>query len=190
MRRLWKMCAGMQAQLVNLSQTGSSLGISHTTVRTYLDLLSATYMIRLLMPVTINVKKRLVKAPKIFIRDTGILHALLNISGQEDLFGHHLMGASWETMVIENLIDHYKDEEAGFYRTSNGTELDLVIRIGKKRIGIECKASTVPKPGKGIYIAMDDLQLDETWIVAPVKDAYPINSKIIVKSLPQALEGI
>jgi predicted AAA+ superfamily ATPase len=186
MRKLWMMCAHQQGQISNLSRLGQSLGISHTTVRTYLDLLKDTYMLRILQPVTSNTAKRVVKTPKIYLRDTGILHALLNIRSFEELLGHPVFGASWETLVIEQLLAGYEGD-AGFYRTPAGAEIDLVIEINRKKIAIECKASTTPSVGKGLYSALYDLQIDEAYIVAPVKEKYPIKAGIWVISLKELL---
>lgn len=190
MRRMWSMCAHRQGQLINLSQIGNSLGISHTTVRKYLDLLKETFMVRILPPFEANLNKRLVKSPKIYLRDTGILHTLLSIKSKDDLLGHYILGASWESMVIENLLACVPDQVAGFYRTARGAEIDLVIQFREKRIAIECKASAVPKPERGLYQAMADLDVDEAWIVAPVTMNYPLNEKVIVKPLMNAVRDI
>ena len=160
MRKLWMMCAHQQGQISNLSRLGQSLGVSHTTIRTYLDLLRDTYMVRILHPYTVNTNKRVVKTPKVYLRDTGILHALLNIKSYEELMGHPVFGASWETFVIEQLLARYEGV-AGFYRTPAGAEIDLVIEIDRKKIAIECKASTVPSVGKGFYTALEDLRIEE-----------------------------
>jgi hypothetical protein len=187
MHRLWSMCANRQGQLVNLSQIGGSLGVSHTTVRTYIDLLKETFMIRVLMPLEANLNKRLVKSPKIYLRDTGILHALLSIRRKEDLLGHYILGASWESLVIENILNGLPDQPAGFYRTAGGAEIDLIIQSGKRKIAIECKATAVPKPDRGFYQAMEDLNLNEGWIIAPVNMRYPLNEKIMVMPLAEAI---
>jgi hypothetical protein len=187
MHRLWSMCANRQGQLVNLSQIGGSLGVSHTTVRTYIDLLKETFMIRLLMPLEANLNKRLVKSPKIYLRDTGILHALLSIKSKEDLLGHYILGASWESLVIENILNGLPDQPAGFYRTVGGAEIDLIIQSGKRKIAIECKATAVPKPDRGFYQAMEDMDLNEGWIIAPVNMCYPMNEKIMVMPLAEAV---
>jgi uncharacterized protein len=190
MHRLWSMCANRQGQLVNLSQIGGSLGISHTTVRSYIDLLKETFMVRVLQPLEANLNKRLVKSPKIYLRDTGILHTLLSIKSKEDLLGHYILGASWESLVIENLLNCLPDQTVGFYRTAGGAELDLVIQSGKGRIAIECKASAVPKPERGFYQALEDLDISEAWIVAPVNMRYPLNEKVFVMSLAEAVKEL
>jgi uncharacterized protein len=189
MRKLWMMCAHQQGQISNLSRLGQSLGVSHTTIRTYLDLLRDTYMVRILHPYTVNTNKRVVKTPKVYLRDTGILHALLNIKSYEELMGHPVFGASWETLVIEQLLARYEGV-AGFYRTPAGAEIDLVIEIDRKKIAIECKASTVPSVGKGFYTALEDLRIDEAYIVAPIKNKYPVKERVWVTSLQEMLFSI
>jgi hypothetical protein len=188
MHRLWSMCANRQGQLVNLSQMGGSLGVSHTTVSTYIDLLKETFMIRVLQPFEAKLKKRLVKSPKVYVRDTGILQTLLSIRNKEDLLGHHLLGASWESLVLENLLNNVPDQPAGFYRTAGGAELDLVLQSGKRKIAVECKASAVPKPERGFYQALEDLDISEAWIVAPVNMRYPLKEKVHVMSLAEAVD--
>ncbi len=179
-RRLWQMIAHSQGQVINMSQLGKSLGISHTTVRQYIDLLEQTYMIRVLQPYHGNTKKRIIKTPKVYIRDTGILHSLLGIMKNEDLLGNPVVGSSWESMVIENIIMHNPDFKSSFYRTSNGNEIDLVLESGNNKYVIECKLSTSPKLTKSFYNAIDDIQPQNTWVVAPVDMPYYINEKIKV----------
>jgi len=190
MHRLWSMCANRQGQLVNLSQIGGSLGVSHTTVRTYIDLLKETFMVRILQPLEANLNKRLVKSPKIYLRDTGILHTLLSIKSKEDLLGHYILGASWESLVIENLLNCIPDQIAGFYRTAGGAELDLVLHSGKRRIAVECKASAVPKPERGFYQALEDLDISEAWVIAPVNMRYPLKENVFVMSLAEAVDEL
>ncbi len=189
MMRLWKMCSHSQGQVLNTSSLGGSLGLSHTTVKKYLDLLKGTYMIRIMPPFYVNLKKRLVKSPKVYIRDTGILHALLNINTMDDLSGHPVFGSSWETLVIENVLNRYSDWESGFFRTSNGIEIDLILEKGNRRIAIECKASTAPKVTQGFYSALEDLKIQEAWIIAPVDNTYPLKENVFVTSLPGFLSN-
>ena len=186
--RLWKMCAHSQGQILNTSAFGASLGISHTTVRKYLDLLSGTYMIRELPPFSSNLKKRLIKSPKIYIRDIGILHALLNLETFDDLMAHPVFGPSWETLVIENVLQRFSGWEASFYRTSNGSEIDLILVKGDKRIAVECKVSTAPKVTRGFFQAMKDLAIARAWVIAPVDHTYPLKDNLFVTSLTKFLE--
>jgi len=182
-QRLLKMLAHMQGQTANYSALGNSLGTSHHTVKNYIDLLAQTYMLRILPPMLANTKKRLVKSPKLYLRDTGILHALLDISGFEDLFSHPVFGASWESLCIENLIQEFEDWEACFYRSSQGHEMDLVLTRGKKRLAFEFKVSKSPKPEKGFWSAITTIRPDATYIMAPVEIMYPTKENVFVAGI-------
>jgi uncharacterized protein len=189
LHRLWRMLAHVHGQMLNSSQLGMALGVSHTTIRSYLDLLAQTFMVRLLEPFAAsNTKKRLVKSPKVYVRDSGILHSLLQVDRLDDLLAHPAYGASWEGLVIENVIAALPDWQASFYRTASGAEIDLVLERGRRRIGIECKASTAPVVTRGFWSALDDLGIDEAWIVAPVDAPYPIRSGVTVTPLNLLLE--
>jgi len=188
--RLWRLCAHYHSQLLNLSALGSSLGITHHTARTYIDLLSKTFMLRALPPFEANAKKRLVKSPKIYIRDSGLLHTLLGIREYEDLLSHPVLGGSWEGFVIESILACFAEWSPSFYRTSAGAEIDLVLERGKARIAIECKASSTPTVTKGFWYALDDIQPDEVWIVAPVKEAYPIKKGVTITPLPELVQHL
>lgn len=188
--RLWRLCAHYHGQLLNLSAIGSSLGITHHTARAYIDLLSKTFMLRVLSPFEANAKKRLVKSPKIYIRDSGLLHTLLGIREYEDLLAHPVFGGSWEGFVIENLLTCLPDWNPSFYRTSAGAEIDLVLERGKHRIAIECKASSSPTVTKGFWYALDDIQPDDVWIVAPVRDTYPFKEGVTVISLEELVQHL
>ncbi len=188
LRRLWRMLAHSHGQLLNSSKLGASLGVSHTTARAYIELLAETFMVRLLEPFAANLKKRLVKSPKVYLRDSGILHALLEIEDGDDLLGHPICGPSWEGLVIENLILSLPRWRPSFYRTSNGAEIDLVLSRGRRRIAAECKASTAPTPSRGFHTAAAELQVDQAWILAPVDEAYPIGPRIKVGPLAAFLE--
>ena len=155
--RMWKMIAHHHGQVLNLSQLGSSLGISHTTVRSYVDLLSRTFMVRVLPPFLANTAKRLVKSPRIYLRDSGMLLALLDIETWDDLLGHPVFGHAWEGMVIENLLAHLPGWRGAYYRTAKGAEVDLVLEKGRRRIAIECKASAAPQLTQGFWSAMKDI---------------------------------
>lgn len=143
------MIAHLQGQLLNASKLGESLGLTHPTIRRYIDLLEQTFILRIIMPYEGNVKKRLVKSTKVFVRDAGLLHALLTINSYNDLLGNPVFGASWEGIVIENIIVNMPDWNYYFYKTAAGDELDLILEKGNQRIAIECKASAAPKPTKG-----------------------------------------
>lgn len=182
-RRLWRMLAHHHGQLLNQSQIGSALGVSHTTVRSYIDLLGQTFMVRSLEPLEVNIKKRLVKSPKVYLRDTGILHSLLEIADGEELLGHPSRGESWEGLVIENVIAARPDWQPSFYRTAAGAEMDLILSRGQRRIAIECKASTAPAVSRGFWSAIEDVQPTEAWVIAPVSEPYPIREGVTVSSL-------
>lgn len=180
LHRLWKMIAHVHGQIINYSQLANALGVSQPTVRYYIDVLSKTFMLRTLQPYYANVKKRLVKRSKIYIRDTGILHALSRITTFDDLYAHPLYGVSWEGIVIENIIQKYKQWESFFYRTASGDEIDLVLEKGRKKIAIEIKTSASPKLTKGFWRALEVLQPDETYVIAPVRQTYPLNKDVWV----------
>jgi predicted AAA+ superfamily ATPase len=183
LRRLWRMLAHSHGQQLNSSRLGEAIGVSHTTVRSYLDLLSQTFMIRLLQPQHANLKKRLIKSPKVYVRDSGILHALLEIEDQEELWGHPVYGASWEGFIIENVISELDRWSPSFFRTAAGAEIDLVLTKGRRRIAVECKASSAPEVGKGFWNTLKDLGIREAWVISPVKESYPIEKNVFVANL-------
>ncbi len=182
LRRFWQMLAHLQGALINASQLGLSLGgASHSTATRYLDLLVDALMVRRLQPHLANVGKRLVKSPKVYLRDSGVLHALLAIASVRDLQGHPIAGASWEGFVIEQVTASLpSDSQIGFYRTAAGAELDLVIERGQRKIGVEIKFSSSPKPTRGFWQALDDLQIDRAYVIAPVSRRYPLARNVEV----------
>jgi predicted AAA+ superfamily ATPase len=190
MERLWRMCAHSHGQTLNASKIGGSLGTSHHTVHRYIDILAATFLLRILPPYEANIKKRLIKSPKIYLRDSGLLHALLDIETQNDLLGHPILGASWEGFVLENIITATPDWRHFFYRTATGVELDLIMEKGLRRIALECKASIAPKPSKGFWQALDDLAITEAWIIAPINGTYPIEKNVNVGAIANFLRDI
>jgi uncharacterized protein len=176
MHRFWTMLAHLQGQVFNASMLGQSLGgASHTTTTRYLDTLVDTMMLRRLPPHLVNIGKRLVKSPKVYVRDSGLLHALLGLASVQALQGHPVAGASWEGFVVEQVAAALPaDAQLGFYRTAAGTELDLVVEHRGRKLGIEIKFSSAPKPLKGFWLALQDLQLTQAWVVAPVPRRYPL----------------
>lgn len=180
MERFWKISAHNHGQLLNQSKLGSSLGVSHHTIRSYIDLLEQTFVIRALPPYQANLKKRIVKSPKIYVRDSGLLHTLLGLETQDDLFSHPCYGSSWEGFIIENILSIFPDWDASFYRTSSGSEIDLILERGKKKIAIECKASSSPEVGRGFWNALKDLEINEAWVIAPVSESYPLGKGVTV----------
>jgi len=188
LHRLWRMLAHSHGQTLNSSQLGVSLGVSHTSIRSYLDLLTQTFMVRLLEPFATNTKKRLVKSPKVYLRDSGILHSLLQIDALDDLLAHPVCGPSWEGLVIENLVATLPEWQPSFYRTVEGAEIDLVLERGRRRLAFECKASTAPAVSRGFWTALEDLGIGEAWVVAPVTEPYPIREGVMVTPLRALLD--
>jgi len=184
-RRLWTMVAHSHGNLLNLDALASSLGISGPTVRRYLDYLESAYLIRRLPPLVHNLRKRLVKTPKYYIRDTGILHTLLGIDQFSQLQGHPTLGNSWEGFVLQEIAAYLPSRmELYFYRTYEGTEGDIVIgRGGVPELLIEIKYSITPKISKGFHIAKKDLQTKRNYIICPVEKAYPISEDTTVCGL-------
>lgn len=188
LRRFWQMLAHLQGQLFNASQLGISLGgASHTTASRYLDVLIDTMMVRRLPPHLANVGKRLVKSPKVYLRDSGVLHALLGIATVQHLQGHPIAGASWEGLVVEQVAAALPaDAHLSFHRTAAGAELDLVIERGARKVGVEIKFSSAPKPAKGFWQSLQDLQIDRAFVIAPVSRRYPLAEGVEVVPLAEA----
>ena len=188
LRRLWQMLAHVNGQVLNSSQLANSMGLTHTTIKTYIDILANTFMIRIIEPYYINVKKRLVKSPKVYFRDTGVLHTLLNIETYNDLFAHPIYGSSWEITVIENIIAKYKKWNYYFYRTASGNEIDLVLTKANRVIAIEIKSSNIPKLTKGFWYALDDINATEAYVIAPVRMPFPIKNNVMAYPLEEFLD--
>jgi predicted AAA+ superfamily ATPase len=140
-------------------------------------------MIRVLIPDAPNLKKRLVKSPKIYVRDSGILHALLDIRTHDDLLSHPIVGASFEGYAMENILAAARSYETSFYRTGAGAEIDLVLRRGRRVLAFELKSSTVPRVTKGFWNALEDISPDDAFVVAPVKEPYPLKNGVMVTPL-------
>ena len=189
MSRFWKMVAHYHGGLLNASKFGQSMDMSHNTVRKYIDILEQTFMVRILRPLEINLKKRLVKSPKIYLRDSGLLHTLLEIDNMTELYGHPAFGASWEGWCIEQLITRLPLWQPFFYRTSSGEEIDLVLTKGRKKLAFEIKASLTPHLSKGFSDTMAALRPERTWVVCPMTgDGYPINSGARVSGINECLK--
>ena len=191
MRRVWTMLSHVNANVLNRSKLGDSLGVSHHTINSYLDILSDTFMLRVLPPFEANIKKRLVKSPKILFRDTGILHNLLNIKNYKDLLSNPECGSSYESFAIEQILSDVSvigKFEAFFYRSHQGEEIDLILDNGKELIAIECKSSSSPNIPAGLHIAIKDLNISKTFVVAPVKREYPIAKNIMVCDIQKCIE--
>lgn len=196
MRRLWQMLAHSNGQTANYSAIGSSLGVSHTSVKKYIDLLEGTFMVRQVKPYEGNTKKRLVKSPKVYITDTGLTTALLKLGTFEEAAGHQVFGSLWESVVIENIAGHYPGLDISFYRSNHGNEIDLVIRnssgsgISSKRIAVECKSTLSPKLSRGNYSAIEDIQPLRTFVVIPAETGYPLKDGIDAVSLSELIDKL
>jgi len=178
LRRFWSMVAHYHAQIWNGSEVGGSLGFAHTTARRYLDLLTGAYVVRQLPPFFANLGKRVVKSPKVYVRDSGLLHTLLDLPTIAQLESHPKLGASWEGFVIEQIVRSTGERNAYFWATHAGAELDLVVTRGGRRLGFEIKYTDAPVVTKSMRIAMADLALHHLWVVHPGPDSYPLDTKI------------
>jgi len=180
MRRFWTMLAHYHAQTWNASELGRAMGLSDKTVRGYLDILTGAFMIRQLQPWYQNLSKRQVRAPKIYLRDSGLLHSLLNIQDKHTLLGHPKVGASWEGFVIEQIIQLIRPPETYFWATHNGAELDLLFFYKGKRYGVEVKFNEAPEVTRSMQTALHDLDLTHLWLIYPGKEAYQVDKHISV----------
>jgi predicted AAA+ superfamily ATPase len=182
MRRFWTMLAHYAGAIWNASEIGRSLGGAHTTVRRYLDLLASALVVRTLQPWHENLGKRQVKAPKVYVRDTGLLHALLGVPDIDALESHPKLGASWESFAIEQLLLQAGTREAYYWRTQAGAELDLLLFLGGKRIGVEVKYGDAPVLTKSMASALADLRLNRLFVVHAGTARFPLGKK--VEALP------
>lgn len=189
LRRYWTMLAHYHGQQVVFSELGRSLEVSHTTARNYLDTLTDFYMARQIQPWSGNTKKRLVKSPKVYLRDSGLLHRLLNISDFDALLGNPIVGASWEGFVIENIILSIDDRwRYSYYRSSGQAEIDLVLETAAQKVwAIEIKRGSAPKPKRGFYEASKDIRADKKFVIYGGKDRYPLSDDVEVIGLLEFL---
>lgn len=190
LRRFWTMLAHSHGGLWNASKIGGSLDISAPTVRSYLDILQETFIVRQLQPYHSNLKKRLIKSSKVYVRDTGLLHTLLRIRELDDLQGHPSIGSSWEGFVIEQIIESVPERwQAYFFRTNAGAEIDLLLIDNKNRpVAVEIKYSLSPAVTRGFWNAYEDLGCKRGFVVYPGDESYPIGSNVFtlpVKELPK-----
>lgn len=179
LRRFWTMLAHQHSGILNRQVYTESLGISTPTVQRWLDIFSNTFMTRMLHPFSANLKKRLVKSPKVYVRDSGILHQLLRLTDFDQVMGHPISGPSWEGYAIENILVELKGWDAFFYRTKEGAELDLILEKGGKLHGLEFKISSTPKVERGSHIARKDLGLDYIHVVTPTGTGEQISESLI-----------
>lgn len=186
--RFWNVLAHYHGQVWNTTEAARTLNIGATTARRYLDLLQDLFMVRQLQPWHANLGKRQVKSPKIYIRDTGLLHYLLGIHSKQELGLHPRIGASWEGYVIEETIKAVAPEEAYFWATHSGAELDLLLIKNGQRIGVECKRMDAPRLTPSMSIALQDLQLDRLVVLYPGPHPYQLDEKIKVLPLANLVE--
>ena len=192
LRRFWTMVSHCHGQLLNSSELGRSFGASDVTIRRYLDILQGTFMVRLLMPWHSNTRKRLVKRPKLYLRDTGLLHALLNIGSFIDLSAHPRLGASWEGFALEEVIRHLDkpDDEVYFWRAHTGAELDLLFHERGRSWGVEVKYTLSPKMTRSMRSAIKELDLTHLWVITPEGSQYPLAEDVTVLPIGQLAEGL
>ncbi len=193
MRRFWTMLAHYHGQTWNASELGRAMGLSDKTVRGYLDILTGAFMVRQLQPWYENISKRQVRAAKIYLRDSGLLHSLLDIQDIHGLLGHPKVGASWEGYVIEQVLQIIRPPQAYFWATHSGAELDLLFFYGGKRYGVEVKFSEAPEITRSMKTALNDLDLTHLWVVCPGTETYQVSEQISVmplKNIPDLLRQL
>jgi hypothetical protein len=186
------MLAHWHGQVWNSSEFARSFGVADTTVRRYLDLLTATFMVRQLPPFAVNVGKRQVKAPKVYLRDSGLLHALLGLSRQADLESHPKLGASWEGFALSEVVSRLgaRPDECFFWATHGGAELDLLVARGRRRLGFEFKRTTTPRLTPSMRVALADLGLERLDVVHAGHDSYPLAPRVRAVALERLLEDV
>lgn len=188
LRRLWLMAAHHHGQILNSSELGRSLGEAHTTIGRHLELLCGSYVMRLLPPWFENLAKRQVRSPKLYVRDSGLLHTLLGIDFAAALQSHPKLGASWEGFALEQILSVTGDRDAYFWGSQAGAELDLLIMRDGRRFGVECKYADAPALTKSMHIARAELQLDRLWVVHPGDEEYPLQEWAAATGLPRLLD--
>ncbi|MGQ0570877.1 MAG: ATP-binding protein [Armatimonadota bacterium] len=190
LRRLWMMLTHYSGQVLNASEIGRSLGEAHTTVKRHLDLLCGALVVRQVEPWFENLGKRQVKAPKVYVRDSGILHALLGVPSLGVLQGHPKLGASWEGFVVEEVVRIAGERHAYYWATQAGAELDLLLMLRGKRYGVEVKYADAPRLSRSMATALADLKLDRTWVVYPGDQRYQLHERVEAISLSGVREEL
>lgn len=178
LRRFWSMMAHYHGQVWNASQLARSLATSENSARRYLDILAGAFVVRVLPPWYENLRKRQVKSPKVYLRDSGILHAFLNLVDMADVRGHPKLGASWEGFALEQVIARLETRDAYYWATHGGAELDLMVMRRGKRYGFEFKYADAPGTTRSMRVAMEDLGLAHLWAVYPGREEYAIDERI------------
>jgi len=189
LRRFWNMLAHYHAQIFNAAELARALAVSESTVRRYLDLLAGVFMLRQLPPWFENLSKRQVRAPKVYVRDSGLLHALLGVGSRRELELHPKVGASWEGFAVEEVLKALQPDEAYFWATHQGAELDLLLFMHGRRIGVECKRMDAPTLTPSMRIALTDLKLDRLVVVYPGEHRYPLADRVEVVPLVELVAG-
>jgi uncharacterized protein len=191
-RRFWTMLAHSHGQVWNASAYARNFGVADTTIRRYLDMLASTFVVRQLQPWHENLRKRQVKSPKVYLADTGLLHALLDLPGREDLESHPQVGASWEGFGIESIRTRLgvPFERCCFWATHAGAELDLLVIRGRKRLGFELKRTVAPEVTRSMRIALDDLRLDRLDVVHAGHQTFPLDERIRALALSRIWEDL
>jgi predicted AAA+ superfamily ATPase len=189
LRRFWNMLAHYHGQIWNAAELARAMAVNESTVRRYLDLLTGVFMVRQLPPWFENLGKRQVKAPKVYLRDSGLLHALLGITNQRDLEHHPKVGASWEGYAVEEVLKALQPEEAYYWATYSGAEIDLVLFKRGRRIGVECKRADAPTITPSMRIALDNLKLDELMVVYPGEKRYRLGKGVEVVPLAEMVNA-
>lgn len=190
LRRLWTVCAHYHGQIWNSSSVAGGLGESSRTVKSHLDILTGTFMLRQLQPWQENLMKRQVKAPRVYLRDTGILHSLLDVPSMDALFAHPKFGASWEGFAIEQICGAATRSQAFYWATHAGAELDLLLFHNGKRLGFECKVADAPRVTKSMHVAIADLRLDHLYVITPREAEFPLTEKITASGLQGCLRQL
>jgi predicted AAA+ superfamily ATPase len=192
LRRFWSMLAHVHGQVVSWSELGRSMAVADTTVRAYLDVLEGTLVVRTLKPWHENLSKRQVKSPKVFVRDTGLLHTLLDIEGLQALEGHPKVGASWEGFMIHEIMKRLgaRPDQCFFWATHGGAELDLLVVIGRTRRGFEIKLTDAPGMSPSMRVALTDLHLDSLDVIHAGSETYPLGERVRAMAASRVLEDI
>ncbi len=194
LRRFWTMLAHLHGGVLNVAELARAISVDHKTAGRYVDVLAGAYLVRRLQPWFENTGKRVVKAPKVYLRDTGLLHALLGLRTRAEVLSHPRFGLSWEGFVLEQVIQRLRAErDAWFWATHGGAELDLLIARGGRRFGFEFKHADAPSTTRGMRVALADLRLDQLWVVYPGRRSFPLDDKIQavgLADLPDRLKAL
>jgi predicted AAA+ superfamily ATPase len=188
--RFWNMLAHYHGGVWNAAEFARSLGVSEPTVRRYLDLLSGLFMVRQLLPWHENIGKRQVKSPKVYVRDSGLLHQLLGVKTEAGLLGHPRCGASWEGFAIEETLKAIRPDEAYFWATHTGAELDLLLLKDGRRLGVEVKRADAPRLTPSMRVALHDLRLEQLVVLYPGETSYPLADRVTVHPFEEVASGL